>query len=492
MLSFRAQIAFVVLASVAMLTLAVVLVRDVISRTESRLVDEARQQCKVAAGELRLQFEERAEFVLDDPLEALPWEAQDISLRGLSSTVMRSYDRVEGGFHMNASNRLLGLSRGTGSLTPSEREVLMSAIDEALNSIEIAVRQAAQEDDIVVVAAVQDQSKRAVAWTLKRLTGVLDPGGRQQRWLLGALAGSALLGMGGIVSLWFFLRSGVTTIRDGLGQLEEDFHHKLSESSGDFGKIASAINRLTARRLALEEELRRQDRLAALGKVVAGVAHEIRNPLNSMKLTLELLRRRLEKGAATAEEVAAAIQEVDRLDCIVARLLAFGRPALNDRHVQDLMPLLDQATRMVREQSGRKNVRIEVEPKPDTAIMADVDGPQIQQVVINLLLNAIDASPTGGVVRVGVHREEGETCITVSDQGSGIPEEARPHVFDVYFTTKPDGAGLGLSVSREIIMNHGGRLEFVSGHGGTSFRVTLRAIHEEASEQESVSTHRRG
>ncbi len=492
MLSFRVQIAVVVLASVAMLTLTAVLVRDVIIRTESRLVEEARQQCSAAVRELRLQFEERAEFVLDDPLEALPWEAQDISLRGLSSTVMRSYDRVEGGFRMNASGRILGLSRPEGSLTAGEQALLLPVIEEASRSTEVCVRPTAVDNDIIVVAAAQDRSRRGVAWTLKRLAGIRDPVGRRQRWLLGALAGSALLGMGGIVSLWFFLRSGVMAIRDGLGKLEEDFHYRLPESGGDFGKIASAINRLTAHRLELEEELRRQDRLAALGKVVAGVAHEIRNPLNSMKLTLELLRRRLAKGAARAEELASAIQEVDRLDSIVGRLLAFGRPALTDRHVQNIVPLLDQAIRMVREQSERKRVRIELRPQPDPVVLADVDGPQIQQVMINLLLNAIDASPEGGVVTVGVHSGDGQVSVTVKDQGSGIPEEARPHVFDMYFTTKPEGTGLGLSVSREIIINHGGWLEFTSDEGGATFWMTLPGRRKEAREQEGIRTDRRG
>jgi signal transduction histidine kinase len=104
---------------------------------------------------------------------------------------------------------------------------------------------------------------------------------------------------------------------------------------------------------------------------------------------------------------------------------------------------------------------------------ADVDGPQIVQVLINLLLNAIDASPASGAVRVEASLEDTCVRILVSDQGQGIPEEARPHIFDAYFTTKPNGSGLGLAVSREIVANHGGVLEFETTSSGTNFVLRL-------------------
>ena len=118
---------------------------------------------------------------------------------------------------------------------------------------------------------------------------------------------------------------------------------------GDLGQVAQAINRMAERRVALEEKLRQQDRLAALGKVVAGVAHEVRNPLNSIKLTLQLLDRRLKKGITASNEVEECLQEIDRLDMIVGRLLAFGRPVMTNRHMQEIEPLIHQAIKMVHE-----------------------------------------------------------------------------------------------------------------------------------------------
>jgi signal transduction histidine kinase len=323
-----------------------------------------------------------------------------------------------------------------------------------------------------VWAAVRTKSGGTVAWTAKRTSLTRDPLEETGRWWLAALVLFTLLGMLGIVSIWYMLHSGVAGIRRGLHRLEDDFTYRLPMIRGDFGLIAMAINGMAEKRVALEEELRRQDRLAALGKVVSGVAHEVRNPLNSMKLTLQLLDRRLKKGVPVAHEIQESLREIDRLDMIVGRLLAFGRPAMFNRQEQNLVPLIEQAAKMVQEPARQKGVRIGIQGFTD-GTAADVDGPQIVQVLINLLLNAIDASPASGAVRVEASLEDACVRILVSDQGQGIPEEARPHIFDAYFTTKPNGSGLGLAVSREIVANHGGVLEFETTSSGTNFVLRL-------------------
>ena len=491
MLSFRLQLAIIVLASVSMLGLAGVLIHDVIVRTEGRLVEEARQQTATASQELRRQFEDWAAFSVDDPVEQLPAEARDVSLRGLSATVLRSYEGLQGGFHLPGVTGLTGVS-GPQPLAEEDERLVLAAASEARTRQEPVTRVAAWARDVAVVTAAPAATGHAVAWTVKHLPGVRDPVMARRRWLLALLVLCALLGTGGVISVWLSLQSGVTAVRDGLRRLEENFQFRLPAIRGDFGRITEAINHMSERRAALEAELRRQDRLAALGKAVAGVAHEIRNPLNSIKLTLELLDRRLKRGAAAGDEVAAAVQEVDRLDQIVGRLLAFGRPALLDQHRQDVTPLLRQAVGMVEEQGRRQGVTVVLETDSAGEIVADVDGPQIQQVVLNLMLNAIDASPPAGIVRAAARTEGDLVSIAVSDSGPGIPEEARPHIFDVYFTTKAAGVGLGLSVSREIVVNHGGHIEFESSPEGTTFRVLLPVERSRAGETQGVGARSRG
>ncbi len=473
--SLRLQAAVIGLASLSMAALAVILIQDALSRAEQTLLREAEQQSTTAVHELREQFLERAS-VVEDPLSALPIEAQDLSLRGLSGAVLRVYEGVEGGYLLGPGLRVVGYtSRGERKSGPTEAELEslreMAAVPEAGGGAR--TRQVVQGTDWLVFAVASVEGADSVAWTLKRLRGARDPVGERRRWWLAGLVLSALIGLGGVISFSVRLRRGADTVNAGLARLESDLGHRLPAMGGDFGRIAAAVNRMAERRAALETTVRQQDRLAALGKVVAGVAHEIRNPLNSIRLGLELLNRRLEKGTARVGEVQGAMEEVDRLDRILARLLAFGRPALEDRALQPIAPLVDRAVAMVHTQSGQKGVSIEVEAGEARPPEADVDGLQVEQVVINLLLNAIEASPAGGTVRVGLAREDEFIRIAVSDDGPGIPDRARDHVFDPYFTTRDSGNGLGLAVSREVVAHHGGSLHFETGVGGTTFTMRL-------------------
>jgi len=481
---FRAQIAIISAASLAVTGLAIILIRDVISSTESTLVAGARQQCEAACRELKRQYHERSAYG-GDSLQNLPAEAQDISLKGLAATVLRSYEGVEGGFYREAGARILGHVYPTGGKAPglSEREMalLASAAAETERSGR-AIRTGVWGRDIAVVVAELVGPGEGAAWALRRLVSLRDPVVEKRRWWLVALVLSAMLGMGGIVSVWYALRAGVAGINSGLRKLEEHFDHRLPSIPGEFGEISRAINQMAERRMALEAELRKQDRLAALGKVVAGVAHEIRNPLNSIRLALELLDRCLKKGTARPEEVRAAIAEIDRLDLILTRLLAFGRPVLTDRRPQDLIALARQAVKLVQDPSRQKNIEITFETDGSAELVADVDGPQIQQVLINLLLNAIEASPPSGRIEVRAGGEDQSVHVSVADSGPGIPESVQPHVFDAFFTTRPDGAGLGLSVSREIVANHGGSLSFQSGPNGATFNVVLPMERKAAGE----------
>jgi two-component system, NtrC family, sensor histidine kinase HydH len=474
--SFRAQAAIIASASLAVVGLAAFIVSNVISTTKGTLMADARQACIVACKELRTQYEERTTYG-SDPL-LMPPEAQDLSLTAISKTVLRAFEGIEGGIYLIKEDRLLGYVAPTDNMPPRARprgprlEFIKTLAARAAAASDVVTQDNQFETNYIVWAAVRTKSGGAVAWTAKRTSLTRDPLEETGRWWLAALVLFTLLGMLGIVSIWYMLHSGVTGIRRGLHRLEEDFTYRLPMIRGDFGLIAMAINGMADRRVALEEELRRQDRLAALGKVVSGVAHEVRNPLNSMKLTLQLLDRRLKKGMPVAHEIQESLHEIDRLDMIVGRLLAFGRPTMVNRRAQNLAPLIEQAAKMVQEPARQKGVRIGIEGFADETA-ADVDGPQIVQVLINLLLNAIDASPAAGSVRVEATTEDACLRILVADQGPGIPDEARPHVFDAYFTTKPNGSGLGLAVSREIVANHGGVLEFETGSSGTNFVLRL-------------------
>jgi signal transduction histidine kinase len=473
--SFRSQAFIIAAASLAVAGLAAFIVRDAVFTTENRLQDEARQLCMAACKVIKVQYEERLRYG-GVPLRELPQDAQEISLRGISMTVLQVYKGIKGGMYLSASDRIMGYAYPTADspdesdLTKSERDFIRSLAARASVIGEMVTESTWLDKDLLVGSSVR--SNEMTIWTMRRVTVLRYPLFATNHGWLGALVFLTILGVGGIISIWYMLHSGVKGIRQGLRRLEDNFSFRLPAIRGDLGQVASAINRMAERRMALEEKLRQQDRLAALGKVVGGVAHEVRNPLNSIKLTLQLLERRLKKGVATSNEVQECLQEIDRLDMIVSRLLAFGRPAMTNRRVQKIAPLIPQAIKMVHDPMQKKDVRI------DTIIMdeelaADVDGSQIIQVLINLLLNAIDASPARGTVKLTVTGLGLNVCIRIADEGTRIPDDVRPHVFDAYYTTKPEGSGLGLAVSREIVVNHGGALEFESEAGGTTFIMLL-------------------
>jgi len=471
--SFRSQAFIIGAAALAVFALAALIIRDAVFTTEGRLFGDARRRCTAASLEILKQYQDRIAFT-DDPLYELPLYAQEVSLKGITDTVLMAYPEIKGGMFLPRESRITGYSFPDASpeeaaITDTETEVIQLLAEQAEAAGEIVTYSNWRGNDLIVGAAIA--SDEIVVWTLYRAPGWRYPliGAN---WLLAALVFSSLLGVGGIISIWYRLHSGVREIQKGLHRLETDFSFRLPAVPGDLGQVALDINDMAERRMALEEKLRQQDRLAALGKVVSGVAHEVRNPLNSIKLTLQLLERRLKKGMAVSNEVPECLEEIDRLDAIVGRLLAFGRPVIANRRTQEITPVVMQAIRMVQDPARKKNIRIET-AFPETKHTADIDGQQIVQVLINLLLNAVEASAEAGIVTISVDAAPPYVRISITDEGDRIPDDVRPHIFDAYYTTKPEGNGLGLAVSREIAMNHGGLLEFNSEAAGTTFTLLL-------------------
>lgn len=222
-------------------------------------------------------------------------------------------------------------------------------------------------------------------------------------------------------------------------------------------------------RVKLQEEMRRQERLAALGRLVMGVAHEIRNPLTAINCYLQLWQK---SNLFPQRALATMRQEVNRLDALVERLLYFAKPAEARPVVYDLNHLVEKVLRFFEDV-----VQISVETRlgPDLSPVL-VDPEQMERVLQNLIYNACQAMPEGGLLTVSTYPEEsGEyVVVEVKDTGCGIPPENIREIFEPFFTTKPRGTGLGLALAKEIVEAHGGRIEAESTVGrGTTMRVYL-------------------
>ncbi len=227
---------------------------------------------------------------------------------------------------------------------------------------------------------------------------------------------------------------------------------------------------------AAEAEVRRSERLAALGQLMAGLAHELRNPLGTMKASAELLAKQIPDGNAIATELSGYIAaEVDRTNSLITRFLEFARPVQLKRQPVDLNALIDEAIKQLRRHQPRLAVAIHRNYSPDVPPVP-LDAELMERVVFNLLLNAAEASPSGATVTVKTRRIDGSAEVAVIDRGAGIRPEHRESIFNPFFTTKPDGVGMGLAIVSRIVSEHGGTMAVESEPGqGSVFRVVLPA-----------------
>jgi signal transduction histidine kinase len=260
----------------------------------------------------------------------------------------------------------------------------------------------------------------------------------------------------------FFAIGGLT---GGLSDLERAQKRKIEETVAKLSETYAQLQ-------ASMEQLRRADRLSALGELSAGLAHEIRNPLGSLEGAVTILRRP-ELPEKTRQEFAEmAGKEVVRLKGLLTNFLEFARPQPPRRTLIEPQLLLQSVSQLAGETAKMARITIRLESTPMAAI--SVDAEQIKQVLLNLVLNAVQAMPTGGEITLRSHPSKCSVLLEVVDQGVGIPPENLERIFDPFFTTRAGGTGLGLSIAYQIINRHGGHLSVRNNpRRGVTFTVLL-------------------
>jgi len=269
---------------------------------------------------------------------------------------------------------------------------------------------------------------------------------------------------------------GVTGL---LAQRERARSMELRRTAQGLEESYNKLQAQSERIMAIEEQLRRAERLSTLGEMAAVLAHEIRNPLGSIRGTAEILRDDYRPGDPKHEFIDIQIKETERLNRVVEEFLRLARPqpsAMGHCSLQEELETI--VTLTSGDARGRKITLTLAPPAGDPVVTAD--GEKLRQAFLNIVINALQATPPGGAVTIGMQKTDSSYEIRFKDNGPGIEPGILARVFDPFFTTKPNGTGLGLAITRKIIEAHNGTLEMESEPGrGTTVIVRLPRVNSE-------------
>jgi len=266
-----------------------------------------------------------------------------------------------------------------------------------------------------------------------------------------------------------------TTARqlDEAARTAEDTAHRAGRSADALDDVARSATAVLDRLRQTERDALRAEQLAWAGRMAAGIAHEVRNPLMAIKLLIQALADGRTGDRLRPRDMEVLEEEIIRLEQAVGSFLDFARPPRPDKKPVEVGPLVEQVADRVRGRAALQMVTVAV-TTPRRPIVAELDPGQLQQVLYNLLFNALDAQPTGGRIEVAVAGEDDRVAIRVADEGPGLPARVRDRLFEPFISTKDAGMGLGLSICRRIVESHGGDITAADRPGGgTVFTVHL-------------------
>ncbi len=253
---------------------------------------------------------------------------------------------------------------------------------------------------------------------------------------------------------------------------------EVAETRAEFDRLVVALDEARARtaaevetRRGLERGLERADKLIALGQLSAALAHEIGSPLQILEGRARSLHKNATDPEATRRVAAMLVEQTERITRIVEQMLSITRPRPRQRAQLDAVELIRRVLSLLELEAKRRAVTLRLDAPAQSRLWAD--GDQLQQVVLNLVRNALEASPRGSTVTITLSGDDAQLELRVGDEGPGVPLEARTQLFDPFFTTKTEGTGLGLSVVRSIVREHDGDVRLAEVPTGCTIEVTL-------------------
>jgi signal transduction histidine kinase len=364
------------------------------------------------------------------------------------------------------------------SLSPQRRALVESAVREARVANERVVHESTLPDGTLVVAAIpvvgEPDATVFGTYMVRPLPSI-----RTWRLIVSLLVGATVLLVATATYSIVTLSRGATRLRQSLDALATDLRasvprpqvRELGEIAEGIAALAEKLAEARSKEETMARELAGRERLAALGRVTAGVAHEVRNPLASIKLRLDLAAAAAKLPPAVEEAVAHAASEIARLDRLVADLLFVAGRSVGPKATLDVAELAQRRAEALTPWASEHHVELEITGSGAAAI----DSDSMARAIDNLLRNAIEASASGDTVAVRVNSESGRVVVAVEDRGAGVKPDRVSELFEPFFTTKPDGTGLGLAISRAIARGHGGDLVYAREGAMTRFVLSIDA-----------------
>ena len=259
-----------------------------------------------------------------------------------------------------------------------------------------------------------------------------------------------------------------STERVATGDLDEQCELKTHDEIGD---LAAAFNQMTRDLKQSRDQLIQAERLATAGKMSASFAHEIRNPLSSMRMLAQMMQKPEMSVEKHQQSLRYILEEIERIDTIVKGLMDFARPIALNLSQQPIAPVLEAVLALMEANLAHHQIHLVLDVSPETPEV-QFDSDKLKQAFMNVVLNAVEAMPQGGELKVSTFRKERNICIKITDTGVGISEEDLEHIFEPFFTRKTKGTGLGLANVKRIFDEHGGKVE-IESTPGRSTKVLL-------------------
>jgi signal transduction histidine kinase len=444
-------------------------------------------------------------------------------IKEITTETLQHEDGIEGGFYASRADALIGYAfpthEGPGAekgMPDRERPTIENLAREAVgaNSIK-TLRFEGPHDAILFVAVPIHEPQRTqtaeptdevtgAVWLMERLPGI--EGGQSRQLLFGTIGFGIAALMTALLAVFVTteIRSGVNLVLQRLGSMGGGLPAVKQQGAGrppleEFDRLLHGIDSLACalqekieKERTLESQVHHHERLSALGQFAAGIAHELRNPLGTIRMRTQMWQRSADPEAARrSSEV--ILEEIDRLDTIISRLLYFARPIQLQLQAVALDDLCTSTALTWAEKEAARGAQIV--SKAATHAIVTMDRGRLLQVLDNLMENAVHSAAhpgaEGGLVTISTALEDGFARIDIMDNGRGFTPTALRHAMDPFYTTKDNGTGLGLSVSFEIVQAHGGELSLANSEGGgaiASLRLpwnsaghdTLKQVGDEA------------